>query len=380
MRAKYWNNQHPVKVQWTRGTSQYRKSLCGVKFNTEKNIYWRVGKGDVSFWFDNWSNLGPLYLLHPNDNSHSYINLNSVLIEGIWHWDTLQYQLSTKDKNRISMGIHLDSNKEDYPIWTDTSTGEFSTSSAWNNSRHKRGINIMAKNIWNKDIPFKMTFLTWRAIHDRLPTDERVTKKFGISIGPGCHCCTSDDSNTNIENVDHLFCLGLQAKRIWKFFAGSLGTGHMHNTLKMILLSWWNLKTKNPIAAFISKALPPIICWELWRTRCSNKFEAVKPSFFRTKTNITYTLLQVTQKNFGQAKIGESWNSLCQIFEADINQRTSIRVKWLKPPRNFIKLNSDGSCVQGSCGGGGLIRDNQGNMMFAYSLGLGQGTSNMAEA
>ncbi|KAL3380092.1 hypothetical protein AABB24_000624 [Solanum stoloniferum] len=124
---------------------------------------------------------------------------------------------------------------------------------------------------------------------------------------------------------------------------GSLGTGHMHNTLKMILLSWWNLKTKNPIAAFISKALPPIICWELWRTRCSNKFEVVKPSFFRTKTNITYTLLQVTQKNFGQAKIGESWNSLCQIFEAYINQRTSIRVKWLKPPRNFIKLNNDGS-------------------------------------
>ncbi|WMV20142.1 hypothetical protein MTR67_013527, partial [Solanum verrucosum] len=63
-----------------------------------------------------------------------------------------------------------------------------------------------------------------------------------------------------------------------------------------------------------------------------------------------------------------------------VHQRTFIRVKWLKPPRNFIKLNSDGSCVQGSCGGGGLIRDNQGNMMFAYSLGLGQGTSNMAEA
>ncbi|KAH0769685.1 hypothetical protein KY290_013666 [Solanum tuberosum] len=258
MRAKYLNNQHPVKVQWKGGTSQYWKSLCGVKFNIEKIFIGGLEKGMCHF-------------------------------EGIWHWDTLQYQLSTEDKNRINgIGFHLENNKEDYHIWTDTSTGEFSTSSAWNNSRHKMGINIMAKNIWNKDIPFKMTFLTWRAIHDRLPTDERVTKNYGISIVPG-----------------------------W-----SLGIGHMHNTLKMILLSWWNLKTKNPIVAFISKALPPIICWEPWRTR----------------------------------------------------------VKWLKPPRNFIKLNSDGSCVQRSCGGGGLIRDNQGNMMFAYSLGLGQGTSNMAEA
>lgn len=35
---------------------------------------------------------------------------------------------------------------------------------------------------------------------------------------------------------------------------------------------------------------------------------------------------------------------------------------------------------KGSCGGGGIVRDNQRNMMFAYSLNLGQGTSNMVEA
>ncbi|WMV35109.1 hypothetical protein MTR67_028494, partial [Solanum verrucosum] len=51
-----------------------------------------------------------------------------------------------------------------------------------------------------------------------------------------------------------------------------------------------------------------------------------------------------------------------------------------KPPRNCTKLNNDGSCVQESCGGGGIIRDSQGNMMIAYSLGLDQGTSNMVEA
>ncbi|XP_060210896.1 uncharacterized protein LOC132637896 [Lycium barbarum] len=31
-------------------------------------------------------------------------------------------------------------------------------------------------------------------------------------------------------------------------------------------------------------------------------------------------------------------------------------------------------------GGGALIRDNQGNFIFAYNFNLGQGTSNMAEA
>ncbi|KAG5632201.1 hypothetical protein H5410_003918, partial [Solanum commersonii] len=111
---------------------------------------------------------------------------------------------------------------------------------------------------------------------------------------------------------------------------------------------------KTPLQLSYLKLYPQSFVGNSRELVCSNKFEVVKPSFFRTKTNITYTLLQVTQKNFGQAKIGESWNSLCQIFETYINQRTSIRVKWLKPPRNFIKLNSDGS--------------------------LGKGTSNMAEA
>jgi len=59
---------------------------------------------------------------------------------------------------------------------------------------------------------------------------------------------------------------------------------------------------------------------------------------------------------------------------------TSIPITWIKPPPLRVKLNSDGSCSNGQSGGGGIIRDQKGDFIFAYSIPLGNGTSNMAEA
>lgn len=140
------------------------------------------------------------------------------------------------------MGIHLDNNKEDYPIWTDTSTGELSTSLAWNNIGIKWGSTLWLKAYGTRTSLFGWLFYL-EAIHNRLPTDERVTKKFRI-ISPGCHYCTSEDSNTDIENVDHLFCLVLHCKKIWKL------QGRWELDICITLSRWyysvggiWRLKT-----------------------------------------------------------------------------------------------------------------------------------------
>ncbi|OIT30842.1 hypothetical protein A4A49_27518 [Nicotiana attenuata] len=63
-----------------------------------------------------------------------------------------------------------------------------------------------------------------------------------------------------------------------------------------------------------------------------------------------------------------------------IQQTSSITVRWLRPPAQIVKLNSDGSCTNGQCGGGGIIRNQEGKFIMAYSIPLGEGTSNYAEA
>ncbi|KAK6780194.1 hypothetical protein RDI58_022378 [Solanum bulbocastanum] len=55
-------------------------------------------------------------------------------------------------------------------------------------------------------------------------------------------------------------------------------------------------------------------------------------------------------------------------------------VKWICPPAPLLKLNTDGSCIEGNYGGGGrVLRDSTGNVLMALSLPLGTTTSNQAE-
>ena len=47
---------------------------------------------------------------------------------------------------------------------------------------------------------------------------------------------------------------------------------------------------------------------------------------------------------------------------------------------SFVKINSNGSCKDCYCGGGEVIQDHRGNIIFAYSLNLRHGTNNQEEA
>ncbi|KAG5594238.1 hypothetical protein H5410_035470 [Solanum commersonii] len=64
----------------------------------------------------------------------------------------------------------------------------------------------------------------------------------------------------------------------------------------------------------------------------------------------------------------KSWRNIHYILDAEIHHRTTTIVKWIKPPNMYVKFNSDGSCIQGHCGGGGLIRNLLGNLVFAYYI------------
>ena len=56
-------------------------------------------------------------------------------------------------------------------------------------------------------------------------------------------------------------------------------------------------------------------------------------------------------------------------------------VSWIKPTLGSYKLNTDGSCLQetGKIGGGGILRDHQGSIIFAFTSPFGFGTNNIEE-
>ncbi|GAV81909.1 RVT_3 domain-containing protein, partial [Cephalotus follicularis] len=50
------------------------------------------------------------------------------------------------------------------------------------------------------------------------------------------------------------------------------------------------------------------------------------------------------------------------------------------PPFGSLKLNTDGSCINNACVGGGVVRDHSGKIILAFSSSFGMGNSAEAEA
>lgn len=171
-----------------------------------------------------------------------------------------------------------------------------------------------------------MSFLTWRAIINRLPTDAKVAR-LGIPLSPTCYCCTNNNISTTLENTEHIFYAGEHAWKIWRLYAIPIGIHYSNINLKNLLQKWWTKKGLNPVVAYITRVLPMVICWELWRSRCNHKYELTKPSVYRSKRNITNILLFTLQSNFGRIKVENSWENINKFFDVSINHKTSIRVK-----------------------------------------------------
>lgn len=60
-----------------------------------------------------------------------------------------------------------------------------------------------------------------------------------------------------------------------------------------------------------------------------------------------------------------------------VNDMKIMLVKWVKPPDQLVKINSDGSALSnpGTIGARGIIRDNEGNFLFAYATRLRDSTT-----
>lgn len=57
-----------------------------------------------------------------------------------------------------------------------------------------------------------------------------------------------------------------------------------------------------------------------------------------------------------------------------------LNTRWLAPSPSWFKLNFDGTARSGVAVGGGIIRDNLGNLVLAYARNFGSASSNMVEA
>lgn len=225
-----------------------------------------------------------------------------------------------------------------------------------------------------------MSCVTRRAIHNKMPTDDKIVDKFKITIVSKCVCCVATGMNPGLESSEHLFCKGDYAQQIWSSIIGRTGIITRHTNLRELLQRCWNSTSKNPVAEYVLSIIPPIIIWELWRSRCNSRYEEERSSTKRSISLIVFNICHLTKKVFSNIYLPENWESLLKLMEIQLEDTIHTTVKWSRPSHHSMKLNTDGSCIGESSGGGGVVRDSNGNCIMAFILPLGNGTSNTAEA
>ncbi|XP_059278078.1 uncharacterized protein LOC132032473 [Lycium ferocissimum] len=201
LNTKYCSRIHPVTNKWRNGQSHNWKAMCSIKVLVENNLGWIIEKGEVAFWYDNWTDLGPLYKFLDPDSKPSKLRITDAYQNGHWNWPACGYVVSDFIKAHIERMQVVLSDKPDLPIWKITSSGKFNIESAWNFLRNSRHESNIVNALCHKAVPFKMSFMAWRVFHRKIPSNDIIISWFKLLASPNCTCCRVSQP----ENIDHIF-------------------------------------------------------------------------------------------------------------------------------------------------------------------------------
>lgn len=298
--------------------------------------------------------------LFPGATRSSKVKVKDFITDGNWNLKLRtifpeQFIHPIKD---IDIG---QSDQDDYATWNSSHDGQFSNVTAWENIRVSRKNNILLSKVWHSSIPFKMSFLLWRLLLCKLPFDE-VLARFGNQTVSRCACCTRPNS----DDLHHVFIESEIANYLWKCFGGPLGIRHLNWPIKRILMEWWDTKPKN-----------------IWKNWAACKYGHQKRKILsKMEFQVNWNIKTALSMAFPKCIIEGNWQHMCDIIEKLRPIVIWRQVAWSKPSDGRLKVNTDGSFFSGNgnTGIGGIIRNEAGDLLMAFSIPIQCNSNNQAEA
>ncbi|KAL0913034.1 hypothetical protein M5K25_016464 [Dendrobium thyrsiflorum] len=249
------------------GNSRVWKRLCDVKWKMEPHINWKLGRGNVSFWHDNWFNNGSI---DQTLNTMSISNIKVNYFYSNYNWDESKLREyipagTVHDIMKVPFNLH----KDDTLVCDLAYNDKFSVMKAWHSFRNRTTIHKCFTLFRHKNIPPTVSIFLWRIWNYYLPTDDILIKK-GFQIVSKCQCCY------HIENVAHIFINNPIAVKVWLFFEDLLKLNFYHANLSVRdLITKWFSKSKGHISHLICA----LILWNLWLARNNARFNAQHMNF-----------------------------------------------------------------------------------------------------
>lgn len=92
-----------------------------------------------------------------------------------------------------------------------SSSGHFSTRSAYRMVSSSGVPDPSLKVLWRSGLPTRAALFTWRVLCSAVPVDEEIIN-CGIVMPSKCVCCTQSPA---VETLEHLLIVGEMAQSMW---------------------------------------------------------------------------------------------------------------------------------------------------------------------
>ncbi|WVZ55767.1 hypothetical protein U9M48_006389 [Paspalum notatum var. saurae] len=176
----------------------------------------------------------------------------------------------SKNKKRVVQNLELQPNNEDAITWKFTSSGEYSSNSAYRAQFFGSVQTDLKHLIWQTWAPPKCKFFSWLAIQNRIWTSDRLHARGWDNAGQCPLCRRAPESGI------HLFAECRFTRRIWKELSSWTATqgldprnwrpsGNLHH--------WWTSTDAVPSTSKKGlRSLIILVCWDIWMERNNRIF------------------------------------------------------------------------------------------------------------
>ncbi|XP_060178000.1 uncharacterized protein LOC132607933 [Lycium barbarum] len=115
---KYCKKQYPQYVTW-KGGSQVWQMVLEARDNIEQEIWWETHSGTANIWYDNWTKLGALHYIVPNDfiSDDSIEDVSHFITEDGWNEELMHHYLPEEIASHVvkELKVHIEEGQWDKP-------------------------------------------------------------------------------------------------------------------------------------------------------------------------------------------------------------------------------------------------------------------------
>lgn len=179
MRSRYLKNFSTPKTGYV--TSSLWPVLCNCYLQLLREVIWIVGnESEINFWHDNWIGYPISSKIHIPEDVPTNSTVGSFIINNKWNLPH-DFCLAFPNVARDILSVTSAKNSKDELRWKFCSSGKPRLRDFYESIRVKSNEVYWGDKIWRKSIQPRRSITVWKALHDRLPTENLLQKK-GFSL------------------------------------------------------------------------------------------------------------------------------------------------------------------------------------------------------